>query len=1446
MAAEGETGSPALHKAPGASSRAVLKPTTAHNIGGSKSIEDIYQKKTQLEHIVLRPDTYIGSTEVQEQTLWVHDGDGLALRPVHYVPGLYKIFDEILVNAADNKVRDPAMDKLSVDIDVAANSIRILNNGEGVPVEVHKEEKVYVPELIFGHLLTSSNYNDTDEKVTGGRNGYGAKLANIFSTEFTIETCDGRRKRRYVQTFRNNMTVKSEPRISACKATDSWTCVTFKPDLAKFGMSSLDADTVALMRKRVYDMAGVLGKSVKVSFNGDNLPVKTFQDYVGLYLAHPAEARVYAKVGDRWEVCVCVSEGQFQQVSFVNSICTMKGGTHVNYLIDQLTKALCDHINKKDKKANVKPFMVKNYLSIFVNCMIVNPAFDSQTKETLTLKASSFGSECKLPDAFVKKLANSTNLVDTVLSFATFKQSKELKKGDGAKRSRLTGIPKLDDANDAGGRHSEDCTLILTEGDSAKTLAVSGLSVVGRDRFGVFPLRGKLLNVRDASAAQVSGNAEIQNIKQILGLQHGKEYDSTKQLRYGHLMIMTDQDHDGSHIKGLIMNFFHTYYPSLLKLPGFLIEFITPIVKATKGTQVKAFYTLPEYEAWKAERGAGTWEIKYYKGLGTSTEKEAKAYFADIDRHRKEFVWGGDEDAAAIEMAFSKKKIEERKAWLKQFVPGTFLDQSGEFITYSNFINKELILFSRADLDRSIPSMVDGLKPGQRKIMFCCFKRNLKTDVKVAQLVGYISEHSAYHHGEASLGTTIIGLAQRFVGSNNINLLYPAGQFGSRLQGGKDAANPRYIHTKLAGMTRHLFNAADDNLLAYLSEEGQSIEPTWYVPIVPLVLINGAEGIGTGWSTSVPNYNPREIVANLQRLLDGEELVPMKPWYRAFTGTVEEVPGKTLGKSYAINGVIKQADDTSLEVTELPIRRWTQDYKEFLEGLIKPEDKAAQPFIQEYKEHHRGPNVHFSLQLTEAKMAEAQAAGLMAKFKLTSKVSIGNMVLFDRDGIIRRYESPEAIMTDFFELRMEFYNKRRLHLIQTAENQLLRLSNKVRFILAVVHGELHVSNRKKVDIVAALEEAGFDKLASGKTKAGMSEAGEGEEAGPAGPLSYDYLLSMPIYSLTLEKVLALESEAADKAGEVERLRMTSEKQLYHADLAAFLEALEAQDAEDAQEDADLEGQRRQAARRAGAPRKANKAKPAGSEQDDDDDFMPSKVRRAAAMPRAAAKSRTSKPASTATSQPTMEANKTTSPPGVPETDLLSTTADSKADTAAHQGKDTSLADRLAGRMGQLSMRPPVGSTEAADRPASTSSGAAPRVSGSTADQLGPKASTTLRRQAAGKAAIPKRKAKGDGEATALAKLGPDAADASASPAVKPQDKVRRMRPSPFHKGSGASKLAKQPLVELQAGSTCATDTAPAPRASRRAATAAKIAYVELSSDESNGDADEDSDFALSD
>ena len=409
--------------------------------------------------------------------MFVYDKDKnrIVQRDITFTPGLFKIFDEIVVNASDNKQRDTRMDKMEIVIDADSNEISVKNNGKGIPVVMHKEHDCYVPTLIFGHLLTGSNFDDDEKKTTGGRNGYGAKLANIFSTKFIIECVDAKSGIKLTQEFRNNMHDKGEPVIKKLSASEKKkgdsTKITFFPDLSRFKMSSLDDDTVALLSRRAYDIAGSManrpGKKLEVTLNGEKVPVKSFKDYLQLYDGiNPPEA--YEKVDERWEVGISMSEGSFQQISFVNSISTSKGGGHVNHIADRVADHLTAVVKKKNKdKTEIKKNQIKNHLCVFVNCLIENPAFDSQTKENLTTKPAQFGSKCNLSDKFLKKIEK-CGVVDAVLAYAKFKQGQAMKRKGGAKKVKLTGIAKLDDANHAGSAKSADCTLIITEGDSAK------------------------------------------------------------------------------------------------------------------------------------------------------------------------------------------------------------------------------------------------------------------------------------------------------------------------------------------------------------------------------------------------------------------------------------------------------------------------------------------------------------------------------------------------------------------------------------------------------------------------------------------------------------------------------------------------------------------------------------------------------------------------------------------------------------------------------------------------------------------------------------------------------------------------------------------------------------------------------------------------------------------
>jgi len=1082
----------------------------------------------------------------------------------------FEIFDEILVNAADNKQRDPNMKKIEVEINKREGSISVKNDGRGIPIEIHKKHKIYVPELIFGNLLTSSNYDDTKKKTVGGRNGYGAKLTNVFSTKFIIETVDSEKGKKYSQTWTNNMSNMEPPEITDVVGETDYTKVSFWPDLEKFKMPRLDKDIIDLFHKRVIDIAGTSPKDLKIKLKGKKIPCQNFQKYVDLYLPEGTK-KVYEKVNDRWEICAATQEnGKFMQVSHVNSIWTIKGGSHCNYVADQLCEQVMKSVGRRNKGVNLKNSHVKNHIFLFVNCLIENPAFGSQTKESMTTKPAKFGSKCQLSEGFLKKYLK-TGIENNVVAWAKFRQSRQLKKQDGKKVAKVLGVPKLDDANDAGGKNSRYCTLILTEGDSAKALAVSGLSVVGRNRYGVFPLKGKLLNVRDASHKQIMNNNEIQNLRKIVGLKSNVDYSVDKNfesLRYGRIMIMTDQDHDGSHIKGLLINFIQHFWPSLLKRRGFLVEFITPIVVAKRAGKREAFYTIPEYERWKKNNDNGKgWSIKYYKGLGTSTATEAKKYFSAMNKHKLDFTYNGEADCDAIEMAFSKKRIEDRKAWLAAHRPGTYLNQHRGTVNYKDFINKELILFSIADCARSIPSIIDGLKPGQRKILYSCFKRKLKKDVKVAQLAGYVSEHSAYHHGEASLVGTIVGMAQNYIGSNNINLLYPSGQFGTRHQGGKDSASARYIFTRLCPITRKIFHIDDDLVMNYLDDDGQSVEPEWYAPIIPMVLVNGAEGIGTGWSTYIPNHNPEDVIENLRRMIRDEPPVEMDPWYKYWEGKIY----REESQKFSVWGNCEKIGENKVRVDELPIRLWTENYKSFLEKMMQEDP----PRIKDIRVNHTDVTVAFEIEFTDTFGFRTVDIPFLKSLRLISSMTTSNMVLFNHKGKIKRYNNSNAILKEFYTVRLEMYEKRKQALLDKVGRELEILSNKQRFIWMVVNEELEIRKKQKKVLVQELLDLKFTMLhsAQGKNKKSSDSSSDDDEDKPKelSPMTgFDYLLKMPIHSLTAEKVAELMQQKENKEQELRDLQAKPVKEFWREDLNELELAIQAHNAK---EEAEFEKER---------------------------------------------------------------------------------------------------------------------------------------------------------------------------------------------------------------------------------------------------------------------------------
>ena len=1167
-----------------------------------KTIEDTYRNVELRQHIYTNPDTYAGSMEAKDDQCWIYNEEtgAMSCEKITFRDAFYKIFDETLVNALDQCVRlkdrlstNPVIKpvtKISIGINRETGYISVENNGEGLDVIKHKDFGIYVPQVVFGELLTSVNYDNTEERKTGGKNGYGAKIVNIFSTEFRVETVDSFRGLHYSQTFRKNMTI-CEPPVIKPWTKAPYTRITYLPDFARFGITDHTAiDDWKLLTRRAYDAAGCSDPEVGIWLNDKRIPVKTFEDYMNLYIGAKSQTkRVYEVVNDRWSVGVCLSpDGDFHQVSFVNGIFTDHGGRHVSHITDNLTKRLIASFSAKSKKnqsVELKPDFIKRNLFVFIRSTIINPSFDTQTKRELNTLVTKFGSRADLSDEFIEKVSK-LGIMELAQRLSEFRDKESLSKQmGGAVRAGKIAHPKLCDAS-APPRERDKCTIVFTEGDSAATFMASGLKGIPDKQhqyWGYFPLRGKILNVRNATVKQLASNEEIKMIIKIMGLKEKVDYSKpgAPTLRYGRIMILADADDDGHHIKGLLMNFIAYYWPELAQREGFICDMATPICKAIKRdtrdkvTASREFYNLAESKDWSAANPGGGWSIKYYKGLGTYSPQEAKELCKAMQVTK--YYFDTDSSKAKFELAFAKKHEDDRKDWLNNGIqPEPYSLTGSQRVSFTEFIDNRLKIFSMSDNIRSIPSMLDGLKPGQRKVLFAAFLRNLKKEIKVSQFSGYISEKTSYHHGEISLYETIIGMARDYVGVNNINLFTPSGQFGSRLGGGPklkkgdNSSAARYLFTNMSYLTRLIYNEHDETLLTYKKDDGISIEPEFYLPVVPMMLVNGIMGIGTGYSTFCPSYNPGDIIENIRRNLEGIPMVPMTPWYRGYNGVIKRMDET---RFITVGNYIRKGKDT-IRIRELPVgakncKSFT-GYKEFLNLIVdenaqrtKVAKRAAAAAEDEEETVAEDLNVLVDLldsyevvketdtdfivdlKFKPGKLDQELQANVDYKFEKQLKLAFtfctSNIHAYDEKGIIQKYETPEGVIDAFIPVRLHYYTKRRTHLLESKTKALGKASAKYRFISAIMDGSLDIY-RKSKSVVHAL-------LLAGNYPAFPDKAADDEDEPAAAMGDYNYLLKMQISSFTEETLIRLQKEITELEMSMAELTAKTPKDLWLEELS---------------------------------------------------------------------------------------------------------------------------------------------------------------------------------------------------------------------------------------------------------------------------------------------------------
>jgi DNA topoisomerase-2 len=1075
-----------------------------------------YKHYDQRTHVYNRPTMYITDITKQERDEWLFNDKGeMVYTTIEFPMGCERIFVEILSNAIDNcgKSRRANIDPGIIEVTMDNKRVTVKNYGVPIPIEFNKEENMYVPQLIFGTLLTSSTYETERHEI--GTNGIGSKAANIFSTKFEVVIENAIMKKKYTQVWQNNMLICNDPVIEKYTGKTSSVQINYDMDFKYFGYDKYPQEAFDLFRRHTLDAS--FTAKVLTYFNNQEYNYGDIKDYASLYFGEKVNTSILhtqeLENNVTLELLVMDAPDEGYHVSFVNCMMTKDGGVHVDAafraigdrivkLINEKTIKKLGKIDEKEKKSHMITMAdVKPHISLVLACKLVDPDFSSQSKTKLTKPTP----KIVIADDDLKPILE-WKLIDRLYAALDAKQFSTLTKTDG----KMCGFLELKNGNDAGTRKSSQCALMCCEGKSPKGYINTYRSHIehGTDRIGILPLKGKCLNVMNADDKRVTKNEEIKELKLMLGLKEQVDYtqpENFKKLRYGRVVICADSDVDGKHSVGLIINFFYCRFPSLLKVSGFLTYKRTPILRITKGKVIKKFYTPREYDVWINNNDLTGWQVKYFKGLGTSNNEDVKD---DIKDERIVECINDDDTPDAMQLAFNSDLRHERKAWITNWVERDDVDSMVKQ-PISLFINHEFILFSISNLKRAIPKLMDGCKESHRKILYGIHDsfgigplNKSYTPDKVCDLDSYVSRKSNYHHGNEILSKVIINMAQNFVGSNNINLFEPNGQFGTRLENGEDASSGRYLHTWPSKIFPYIFVQDDQCLLKNLTDENKIIEPEIYHTVIPLILVNGTKGVATGFSTYIPCHNPLDIMLWLKQRLAGAVTLPtIVPWYRGFEGTITIIDRRTNKKkkinydeemleedddeseeildndeqsveesdeqddvkqqgekyktnekpqlSFVVTGAYHILTNGNIVITELPIGiSPTKYYKKHLVPLIKNKK------IKKVIDNCTISNIHFEIK------------GFVdnptyKNLHLRKRYSLSNMVLLDKHDKPVRYDTANDIIEAFYNERLPVYAARKAYKLQYLQKIIDKLTIKIKFITAILNKQLTIQNVEK-------------------------------------------------------------------------------------------------------------------------------------------------------------------------------------------------------------------------------------------------------------------------------------------------------------------------------------------------------------------------------------------------
>lgn len=1138
------------------------------------------------EHVFKRPGMYIGDVKRTKRKILILDEAGRSITRIDsdIPPGLERIIIEAIANVCDHTLysRNKGCDPGVAMIEMGADFIKIINFGWPMPI-VQDEFGEWIPTKSFGKLRTGTNFDDTnedddDEDKFGGCHGLGIKLANIFSDPtkgFHVRVVDQERHLCFTQSWAggpDGLKTPQPPAIQPCYEGSS-VMLMFYPNLRFFGYKDgkFPPEMYHLIRRHAAD-ASFTAKTPFV-FNGLAINYPTVLQYAQLsfpelnnganFLIHyewpPNTPVTKNKDGTqvanngrypRVEMIVIDAPSQGRTLGFANSIINPDGGIHVDTAIRAVTGRLVDKLNaslvgKKKKnddddskgkeKKTVKITMrdVRPMFGLITANRVKKPFFPGQCKDKMPSCASEI--TIKIGEKALGQI-DKWNLGFALQRILGTKRKNLLSASDGRK---LRNVGKFSgtDANEAGGPNWRRCAAIGYEGKSAENYFtnLTGIHPGGRDFLGGLSFRGKVPNALKASIETIAENKEFTSLKTMLGLQEELDYTipaNQQTLRYGSFIIMTDADLDGWHIKGLILAWFYRFFPSLLQI-GFVQDYRTPYLRAYKGEEVMPFFLEKQFEEWKNRTpDHEKWRYKYFKGLGSSEKADVIQDYACsnivtmfVDQSAEQFIL----------LAFGKETADYRKKWLASYNPHMNKEPiQNKVLPISKFFAEEFIQYGIYCLDRHLPGP-DGLNLAMRKSIYgamLTWSINFRNrGMKMAKFVGDVSNDTHYDHGDA-LGQVITRMCGDFVGFLNVPYFIGKGMSGSRDKGGKDAASVRYLGIEPnSWFLKRVFNPIDFKIMDKQNHNGSVIEPKFFLPIIPLHLVQGAAGIGFGWFSFWPAHNLIDVVDYLIARNNQDQVPNVVPAYRGFTGEIFVVDErKKVVKSaldIAINpdgtsdveeeyeipadplyGTSTASDDTS-DMIELEsgnddtstlktlssknskrggynmVTRGVVNNMGFTGGtvvdlpiglwidtyrdyLIKLRTKKI---IENYRDLSDESKIHFEVIGFNAKNANGQPRHVNLKdMGLERHFSLNNLVILDEYSRPMKFEKLEQAFDHFYNWRLPYYIKRQKTMLDEINAEIIDIDQRLAYMNALLNKSIRVTQKKTLEEKSAILE----------------------------------------------------------------------------------------------------------------------------------------------------------------------------------------------------------------------------------------------------------------------------------------------------------------------------------------------------------------------------------------